>query len=43
MKKSSGLTVDLNVTQILVMPEDGINDLNFSNQRAITPLLFRIP
>ena len=31
------------VTQVLVMAEDGINNSNFTNIRAITPLLLRNP
>ena len=41
MKKSSWLTNGLNVTQVLVMAEDGINNSNFSYIRAVTPLLPR--
>ena len=41
MKKSSQPTVGLNVTQVLVMAEDGINNSNFSNIRAVTPLPLR--
>ena len=43
MKISSGSTVGLNVTQVLVMAEDRINNSNFSNIRAITPLLLSNP
>ena len=42
-EKSSRLTVCLNVSQVLVMAERGINDSNFSKIRAITPLLLRNP
>ena len=41
MKKSSQPTVGLNVNQVLVMAEDGINNSNFSNIKAVTPLLRR--
>ena len=43
MKKSSRPNVGLNVTQVLVMAEDRINNSNFSNIRTITPLLLSNP
>ena len=43
MKKSSRPTVGLNETQVLVMAEDRINNSNFSNIRAIIPLLLSYP
>ena len=43
MKKSSRQTVGLNVTRVLVMAEDRINNSNFSNIRAIAPLLLSNP
>ena len=43
MKISSRLTDGLNLTQVLVMAEDGINNSNFSNIRAISPLLLMSP
>ena len=43
MKKSSRLTVGLNVTQVIVMAVDRTNNSNFSNIRAITPLLLSNP
>ena len=43
MKKSSRLAVVLNVTQVLIMAEDAINNSNFSNIRAISPLLLTNP
>ena len=43
IKKSSWPTVGLYITPVLVMPEDRINNSNFSYIRAITPLLLRNP
>ena len=42
-KKSNRQNVGLNVTQVLVMAEDRINNSNYSNIRAITPLLLSNP
>ena len=42
-KKSSRPTGGLNVTKVSVLAEDRINHSNFSNIRAITPLVLRNP